>query len=99
LKKERALRVLRGGSWNNNDNNCRLANRNNNNPDNANNNNGFRIVRTPARRNRAVGIPRARSGESRPVPAMAATPSKHESGRAGLVASREGPARPTQAAR
>lgn len=35
--------VLRGGSWNNNDNNCRVANRNNNNPDNSNNNNGFRV--------------------------------------------------------
>jgi formylglycine-generating enzyme required for sulfatase activity len=37
--------VLRGGSWNNNDNNVRSANRNNNNPDNWNNNNGFRCVR------------------------------------------------------
>ncbi len=36
--------VLRGGSWNNNDNNCRVANRNNNNPDNRNNNNGLRIL-------------------------------------------------------
>jgi len=35
---------LRGGSWNNNDNNCRVANRNNNNPDNRNNNNGFRVL-------------------------------------------------------
>jgi formylglycine-generating enzyme required for sulfatase activity len=37
-------RVLRGGSWNNNANNCRTANRNRNNPDNRNNNNGFRLV-------------------------------------------------------
>ena len=36
-------RVLRGGSWNNNANNCRSANRNNNNPSNENNNNGFRL--------------------------------------------------------
>jgi hypothetical protein len=35
---------LRGGSWNNNDNNCRVANRNHNNPDNRNNNNGFRLL-------------------------------------------------------
>jgi len=35
---------LRGGSWNNNDNNCRVANRNNNNPDNRNNNNGLRVL-------------------------------------------------------
>ena len=39
-------RVLRGGSWNNNDTNCRVANRNRNNPDNRNNNNGFRLVRS-----------------------------------------------------
>jgi len=38
-------RVLRGGSWNNNTNNLRVANRNNNNPTNQNNNNGFRCVR------------------------------------------------------
>ncbi|MDW7679882.1 MAG: hypothetical protein SCK70_04920 [bacterium] len=36
--------MLRGGSWNNNANNCRVANRNRNNPDNSNNNNGFRVV-------------------------------------------------------
>ncbi len=38
-------RVLRGGSWNNNDNNCRLANRNRNEPNNRNNNYGFRAAR------------------------------------------------------
>ena len=37
-------RVLRGGSWNNNDNNMQCANRNRNNPDNRNNNIGFRVV-------------------------------------------------------
>ena len=35
--------MIRGGSWNNNANNCRAANRNRNNPDNRNNNNGFRV--------------------------------------------------------
>jgi formylglycine-generating enzyme required for sulfatase activity len=35
---------LRGGSWNNNPDNCRAANRNNNTPDNRNNNYGFRVV-------------------------------------------------------
>jgi len=36
-------RVLRGGSWNNNEpDNFRSANRNRNNPTNRNNNNGFR---------------------------------------------------------
>ena len=40
------IAVLRGGSWNNNDNNCRVANRNRNNRNNRNNNNGFRLART-----------------------------------------------------
>lgn len=39
-------RVLRGGSWNNDSSNCRVANRNNNTPTNTNNNNGFRTVRS-----------------------------------------------------
>ena len=39
-------RVNRGGSWNNNANNCRAANRNNNNPANQNNNLGFRVLRS-----------------------------------------------------
>ncbi len=40
-----ADRVLRGGSWNNNDrDNLASSNRNNNTPDNRNNNNGFRCV-------------------------------------------------------
>ena len=38
--------MLRGGSWNNNANNVRVANRNNNNPNNTNNNNGFRLLNT-----------------------------------------------------
>jgi hypothetical protein len=37
-------RVLRGGSFNNNQNNARCAYRNRNNPNNRNNNNGFRVV-------------------------------------------------------
>jgi hypothetical protein len=37
-------RVLRGGSWNNNQDNARADNRNNNHPDNRNNNIGFRVV-------------------------------------------------------
>ena len=40
-------KVLRGGSWNNdNPENFRCANRNNNNPDNRNYNYGFRLART-----------------------------------------------------
>ncbi|MHB8626985.1 MAG: SUMF1/EgtB/PvdO family nonheme iron enzyme [Aggregatilineales bacterium] len=34
---------LRGGSWNNSQNNARSAYRNNNHPDNRNNNIGFRL--------------------------------------------------------
>ena len=40
---EGSNRVLRGGSWNDNARNCRVANRNNNSPDNRNNNTGFRL--------------------------------------------------------
>jgi hypothetical protein len=36
--------VLRGGSWYNNPQNCRVANRNNNSPQNRNNNIGFRVL-------------------------------------------------------
>ncbi|MBQ9430188.1 MAG: RNA-dependent DNA polymerase [Kiritimatiellae bacterium] len=39
-------RVKRGGSWNNNADNCNSSNRNNNNPSNENNNDGFRLVST-----------------------------------------------------
>ena len=37
-------KVLRGGSWNNNENSARATNRNNNNPDNQNDNIGFRCA-------------------------------------------------------
>jgi formylglycine-generating enzyme required for sulfatase activity len=40
-----SIRVVRGGSWNNNDNNCTVSNRNRNNIDNRNNNIGFRLAR------------------------------------------------------
>jgi len=40
-------RGLRGGSWNNNENNLRASNRNNNDPTNENNNVGFRVARPP----------------------------------------------------
>jgi hypothetical protein len=39
-------RVKRGGSWNNNADNCASSNRDNNNSSNENNNNGFRLVST-----------------------------------------------------
>lgn len=37
-------RIQRGGSWNNDADNARVANRNNNNPNNRNNNYGFRLA-------------------------------------------------------
>jgi hypothetical protein len=55
--------VLRGGSWNNKDNNARGAYRNNNNPDNWNNNIGFRVVVSSSSRSmasRQCGAPSAR---------------------------------------
>jgi formylglycine-generating enzyme required for sulfatase activity len=39
-------RVKRGGSWNNNAENCRSANRNRNEPGKRNNNLGFRLLST-----------------------------------------------------
>jgi formylglycine-generating enzyme required for sulfatase activity len=41
---DNSRRVVRGGSWNNNSNNCRAANRNRNAPGDNNNNNGLRVV-------------------------------------------------------
>jgi formylglycine-generating enzyme required for sulfatase activity len=38
------VKGLRGGSWNNNENNARVSIRNNNHPNNRNNNIGFRVV-------------------------------------------------------
>ena len=43
------MSVLRGGSWNNNQRNVRVANRNRNDPDNRNNNVGFRCARLPSK--------------------------------------------------
>ncbi|WP_425451342.1 SUMF1/EgtB/PvdO family nonheme iron enzyme [Leucothrix pacifica] len=37
-------RVVRGGAWNNNTENCRSAYRNNRHPQNRNNNQGFRLL-------------------------------------------------------
>jgi hypothetical protein len=57
-------RVLRGGSWNNNPQNLRSANRNRNNPTNRNNNNGFRLASTPSDRLRRSASPKgAMSGK------------------------------------
>ena len=53
---------MRGGSWNNNnENNFRCANRNNNDPTNRNNNNGFRCASTPQVRSRGLHGRRGRA--------------------------------------
>ena len=63
--------MVRGGSFNNNDNNVRAANRNRNNPTDRNNNIGFRVVvsRSPHRQKSGSDAPRAwlarRGGEQR----------------------------------
>jgi len=62
-------RVLRGGSWNNNPQNLRSANRNRNNPTNRNNNNGFRVASTLTARVAAF-TDAAREQRVRPGPAM-----------------------------
>ena len=50
-------RVNRGGSWNNNADNCAVSNRNNNNPYNQNNNLGFRVVRSSSMKIRGREFP------------------------------------------
>ncbi|MBQ9494734.1 MAG: SUMF1/EgtB/PvdO family nonheme iron enzyme [Treponema sp.] len=47
-----SARVLRGGSWNNNAQNCAVSYRNNNSPENRNNNCGFRVARSSSKRKR-----------------------------------------------
>ena len=56
-------RVLRGGSFNNNDQNVRCADRNRNNPDNRNRNNGFRVVASTFFKIRDLSGPELPGGE------------------------------------
>ncbi|MBS1787612.1 MAG: SUMF1/EgtB/PvdO family nonheme iron enzyme [Acidobacteria bacterium] len=74
--------VVRGGSWNNNGNNCRSANRNNNDPGNRNNNIGFRVVVAASTldcQNRRKGFRLARSKRVQFAhPAMRVTASKNQ---------------------
>lgn len=62
-------RALRGGSWNNNDQNTRAAYRNNNNPDNRNNNVGFRVAEPLSTGNRKCdGFTESSPREERSTP-------------------------------
>ena len=57
----------RGGSWNNNANNCRSANRNRNNPGNRNNNLGFRAAPARVKAGRPQGTEPAAVPSPQPV--------------------------------
>lgn len=70
-------RVLRGGSWNNNTNNLRCANRNNNNPVNDNNNIGFRSARGTLR---GAPSPEAHQGGTGSVHGPAWRPTRKPTG-------------------
>ncbi len=61
------LRVLRGGSWNNNPQNLRAARRNRNNTENRNNNIGFRVASTAAARAARITVLAGVQGPSRAV--------------------------------
>lgn len=77
-------RVKRGGSWNNNGNNCRSANRNNNNPSNTNNNIGFRLASSSRRQIADVqGYPRRAPVMTRPMSCSRPRLDKHEWARRG----------------
>jgi len=84
-------RVLRGGSWNNdNTDNFRCANRNNNDPTNRNNNNGFRLARTVHRSAPESGSPVssgacARRVQTGPRPMALRRPAKYTKGPRRLV--------------
>jgi RNA-directed DNA polymerase len=71
----RTTRVLRGGSWNNNDRgNLLSSNRNHNTPGNRNNNNGFRVVVVPGSAPKpAATLGVAPGGASSPVRAKKQT--------------------------
>jgi hypothetical protein len=48
--------VLRGGAFDNDNNNCRSAVRNRNNPNNRNTNNGFRVVWSTLSHDVSIGL-------------------------------------------
>ncbi|MDZ4739442.1 MAG: hypothetical protein SGJ03_05995 [Alphaproteobacteria bacterium] len=76
------MRVLRGGSWNNNPWKVRSANRNRDTATNRNNNTGFRVASTPpcqsfdghGHRGRAEGAFRDCHDDKEPVRRIAASP-------------------------
>ncbi|OQB33754.1 MAG: hypothetical protein BWY09_02747 [Candidatus Hydrogenedentes bacterium ADurb.Bin179] len=87
--------MKRGGSWNNNGNNCRSANRNNNNnPSNVNNNVGFRLSSSSRRQIADVhGYPRRAPVMTRPL-SCSGIPGQIADEPGGLVGVSEGPPAP-----
>lgn len=85
-------RVNRGGSWNNDLNNARSANRNNNNPDNRNNNIGFRLSSSPRGQKAAVHgrAPRAAAVTRALLPRPATGPNSRASRAGRAPAARPG---------
>ncbi|MBN1423935.1 hypothetical protein JXA88_05195 [Candidatus Fermentibacteria bacterium] len=71
--------MKRGGSWNNNAQNCRSANRNNNSPGNSNNNIGFRLVREHGHQ-QSRGL---HGGRGSPAPVQPPVPAPGSPGRTG----------------
>lgn len=82
-------RVLRGGSWRNNAQNCRAANRNGNPPDNRNENIGFRLSRAHGRGWMAAPLTR---WVTRLAHAPAKIPERRRGGRGGGAARDASPA-------
>jgi len=60
--------LLRGGAWNNNQDNARCAYRNRNNPNNRNNNIGFRVCVSTLSRPRHEGL-ELQAGDTLPAEA------------------------------
>jgi len=68
------LRGVRGGSFNNNDNNLQSDNRNNNDPTNENNNIGFRVASSPSLPVRPMLLDRFGPNCGGEAPTVAAAP-------------------------
>ena len=80
--------MLRGGSWNNNGNNLRSAERNRNAPASRNNNIGLRVAavaKTAYGQSRRQGWRRACKGSLERIPAKRATVSEYNQGVGRLV--------------
>jgi formylglycine-generating enzyme required for sulfatase activity len=83
-----SLQAQRGGAWNDNSDNCRLANRNNNEPGDRNNNIGFRVVVSTSTlhgQSRRKRLRRAHTKSPVRRPARRVTASENQPSLSGLV--------------